>query len=566
MSWDALNGIRQGEQQAKASERAKRRGAALARSGGSGKSSSRKSGFTRAQGRKAVARSGRGICIKALKNGGNFKAVMDYNNDPAKNAQIVSTNCGDAQGALRAMLAASRLRPDILEPVGKMVLSLPPAAGKDEKRFGEFVDEHRRLIGLDDSFPYISFSHSDQQHLHVHLEFSRVSLTGKVHDQRNIGLRCAAAEQVIEHKFNLHLVPRSEFKNTRVTKNEIEMGLRKGVQPPRMQIAAAINAALRGDPKPSTAMFIERLNAAHVGVMANIASTGRMNGFSFIYEGVAFTASKISKEYGWKSLSTKIDFDPEHDAELLKNLDGELGTASRDLALANRAVSQLSDAVASVSNEKEVAHERQNRDAPQTPGIDTRTGAAGSSNAEPSPAAGGRDHKSAEIRPAATDTRADSADRAPAPDRAIQRLGAPEQPTARPTDVGTAQKPSAVQPSARPAQPIITAPDLRVERWRRAERLLAEYRQGIKSKTEIADLDRLASDAGHEPADIVSAHATTVDILPAEVAQDVLKAVQTKEMREYVEKEFVAAKRRSEAQTLAEKHSAVAEAPAFRPK
>ena len=44
----------------------------------------------------------------------------------------------------------------------------------------------------------------------------------------------------------------------------------------------------------------------------NIATTGKMNGFSFQYQGIAFKASQLGKKYGWPSLQTLIDFTPEH--------------------------------------------------------------------------------------------------------------------------------------------------------------------------------------------------------------------------------------------------------------
>jgi hypothetical protein len=581
MSWDAIKGIREGEQNAKASARAKRRGAKLAGGGGGGKS---RSGFTRAQGRAAVSRirvSGRGIAIKSLKNGSSFKDTMDYNNNPAKSAKIVSTNCGDSLGALQAMLAASRQRPDIKNPVGKIVLSLPPIVGKNEKRWTEIVNELREQIGLDDSFPYITFQHADQPHDHLHLEFSRCSITGKVHDQRNIGLRCAAAEQVIEQRFNLHLVPPSEFKNanTRVSKNEIEMGLRKGVQPPRMQIAASIKAALQGNPKPSTAQFIERLQSAGVGVSANVASTGKMNGFSFTYDGIAFTASKISKEYGWKSLSTKIDFDPERDAEFLASMDGGLGTASRDLTMANCVVYELANAVSSVSTEKGECHEQQNRDVAQTAGIDSRTSPAGGGHAEPATAAGERDHALARIGTSAPDAAGATGQPAPAVDRAIPRVEptAPARPVAPAPVAGRAPGRNAVVSNrvvaGRRAElvdaavsanspVIINPPDLKTERWARSAQLLSDYRNGMKSKTDLADLDRLASDAGHDPADIISSHATVTDHLPSQIAQDVLRNAPTPEMREYIDREFKAAKSRFESR----KDDKLSDQPGMRPK
>lgn len=501
MSWDALNGIRDGERQAKASERAKHRGAALARSSGSGKSGKSKSVFTRAQGRAAVARGGRGIVVKSLKNGGSFKDVLNYADDPAKSAKFVAGNCPDSKSALRTMLAASRLRPDIKNPVGHITLSLPPCVGKDEKRFGEFVEELRSQIGLDESFPFIAIQHFDQAHPHAHLVFSRLSLAGVCHDQRNIGLRCAAAEQHIEQKFNLHIVPRAEFRNTNTNlkKAEIEKSLRLKKLPERLQIQRALDVAL--EDRPTVQQFVQRLQAAGIVVKANVASTGKMNGFSFQFEGLAFGASKIGKQYSWKSLQEKIDGIENIDIEYLRSVDGSPCTPDLGITKANSEIFRFVTAASQIPAEADRGVETTEQGTIPTP----------------------------------------SGNRA-APVEATLPAAVAKTPAKTPATTATKNNVAEVHGLA--GRVTITPPDLRAERWSRSAQLLAEFRRGLKSKIEIAELDKLASECGHDPADIVSVHATALDKLPGEVAQDVLENVQSQELRDYIEREFVSAKNR----------------------
>lgn len=342
MSYNILSGIRKGERDAKAAERAKRAGARAGRGGHS------KSGFSRSAGRAAVGKMqirGRGIAAEVWKNGRSFKNRIDYALNKEKGAELIFANTD-----LRSMRAAAKLRPDIKEPVGHISMSLPPSSGKRTKEeWAELVETARLALGLDDSFPLIVARHNDTDHDHIHLVFSRISVTGKCHDQANLGLKCAAVERILEDKHSLKLTPPSEFKshNSKTTKNEIEMGLRTHRKPPRLLISDALKIAVQG--KPTTAQFVERLNAAGVGVKANVASTGRMNGFSFVYDGVAFGASKISKEYGWKQLSEVIDYDQTRDLEFVAQLDGNTGDASRALADANSIVSEIHRAVGAVT-------------------------------------------------------------------------------------------------------------------------------------------------------------------------------------------------------------------------
>lgn len=404
MSFDINREIQKGERAAKAQERAKRRGAALARGTGSRKS---KSGFSRSAGHRAAARGGRGIVIKAHKSGRGFKGILDYANDPKKSPQIVFTNCGTtAQDALRTMCRASSLRPAISKPVAHITMSLPPAIGKDERRWPEIVQELRDTLGIDDSWPCIAIRHNDTNHDHVHLIFGRVSVAGEVWDEWGNQLKCAAAEESIEQKFNLKIFPRdTQNQKSKPSKGEIEMGLRTGQLPPRLQIAAALKIATQG--RPTIQQFVERLNAAGVGVRANVSpSTGKMNGFSFVFDGIVFSGSKVAKEYGWQQLEKVIDYEQNRDTDFLTKLDGSTGRAGADIAAAASIVNGLDRAVGSIS-------------------------------------------------PAAADDRTNRSDDPPAVDRASATPGTPEQSQARRDTGRAAQKP---QPISAPTRPVLTAP------------------------------------------------------------------------------------------------------------
>jgi hypothetical protein len=515
---DILKAIREGEQNAKAKERAKRRGAkAGGGSGGGGKYKS-KNKFTRAEGRASLNRGGRGIAIqnqKSVKGGKGLKGVIDYSLNPEKSPELIYSNCGqDAKSILKTMQKFASLRPDITQEnqVGHITLSLPPRAGKaDSKLWAEMIKTAREKLGIDDSFACVAVRHGDRDHDHLHLIFCRINVLGKVHDKANIGLRCVATEALLEKKFSLEMVPEAEFQSRgHISKGEVEKGLRTQKLPPRLQIAAALKIAIQG--KPNVQQFIERLNAGGIGVKANIASTGKMNGFSFVYEGIAFSGSKISKEFGWQSLQKELNYDQNRDVEYLFGLDGGTGSASADIANATSVINGINHAVASVS-------------------ASTTDNSRNSEGNPPAP------HRASELpditKPKAVSRVATATTATPG------RTQVPGNGMHRRADglhTGRSRVSKAVT--------LITPVDLKSARWMRSSRLVLDYRQGLKLKTDIAELDRSAAAAGHDPADIVSAHATVTDKLPAEIAQDVLQAVPTTEMREYIEREFKTAQKR----------------------
>ncbi|MEI3781763.1 relaxase, partial [Pectobacterium brasiliense] len=57
-----------------------------------------------------------------------------------------------------------------------------------------------------------------------------------------------------------------------------------------------------------------------IRVVPNIASTGKMNGFSFEYQGIAFKASQLGKGYSWSALQHRLDYQPERDNAFLFGL------------------------------------------------------------------------------------------------------------------------------------------------------------------------------------------------------------------------------------------------------
>ncbi len=80
----------------------------------------------------------------------------------------------------------------------------------------------------------------------------------------------------------------------------------------------ALNELL--DTRQSITDFVQQLVAQNIRPIPNIASTGRMNGFSFEYNGIAFKASQLGKGYSWSALQSRIDYQQERDNAFLSKL------------------------------------------------------------------------------------------------------------------------------------------------------------------------------------------------------------------------------------------------------
>lgn len=82
---------------------------------------------------------------------------------------------------------------------------------------------------------------------------------------------------------------------------------------PRERLQYLIDTAIIDG--PTAPQFAQRLEEKGVIVRANVASTGRMNGFSFELDGLKFKGSELGKAYGWGGLQKRgVSYDAETDA------------------------------------------------------------------------------------------------------------------------------------------------------------------------------------------------------------------------------------------------------------
>ncbi|MDH8602356.1 relaxase, partial [Klebsiella pneumoniae] len=75
--------------------------------------------------------------------------------------------------------------------------------------------------------------------------------------------------------------------------NEMMIEKRTGELCPKAIMQNALEVFLAY--KPSTTEFVYQLVAQNIRAILNIASTGRLNGFSFEYNGIVFKASQLGK-------------------------------------------------------------------------------------------------------------------------------------------------------------------------------------------------------------------------------------------------------------------------------
>lgn len=254
-----------------------------------------------------------------ITKGKGFRGVLDY--DLERGQVVAGTMVGRNPRELATEFSVGRqLRPDVEKPVWHCSLSAVPGESLSAEKWEAVVSDFMERMGLQ-NHPYVVVKHDDTPHSHVHIIASRIGLDGGVWDDGWDVPRAIKATQELEGKYGLTRTAGLESVGNgekRLTANELNQAARTGQEPTRQQLQKLVAEASADN--PTATVFVERLATAGVQVKANIASTGKMNGFGFEFGGIAMKGSDLGKGYRWQELSKRVDYDAGRDAEALRTM------------------------------------------------------------------------------------------------------------------------------------------------------------------------------------------------------------------------------------------------------
>lgn len=271
--------------------------------------------------------------MQKIKRGKNFAGVVFYALRPASHHKtppsVFGGNMdGSNAGELIAEFNATKaLRPDVAKPVWHNSLRLPKNEALTDAQWSEIADDYMSRMGFSETHLRCYVLHDDAAGQHIHIIASRIELSsGKLYLGKNENLISTRIIQDLEQDYQLTRTkgpkaspaapsPKPKLKKSR---NEMMIEKRTGEQCPKGIIQNALNELL--DTRQSITDFVQQLVAQNIRPIPNIASTGRMNGFSFEYNGIAFKASQLGKGYSWSALQSRIDYQQERDNAFLFKL------------------------------------------------------------------------------------------------------------------------------------------------------------------------------------------------------------------------------------------------------
>jgi len=268
--------------------------------------------------------------MQKIKRGKSFTGVVLYALKPGTHHKtdpvVIGGNMLGASAAelITEFSVSVSLRPDVVKPVWHNSLRLPIGESLTTKQWVSFAEDYMNRMGFNDTHLRCYVMHDDEAGQHIHIIASRVDLIGgKLYLGRNENLASTRIIQELELVYDLTRTkgpspshaPYPASKRKKLSRGEQQKEKREGQPSPKTSLQNSIDEVLMS--ANDILGFVEALADNGITTVPNIASSGRMNGFSFEYAGIAFKASQLGKAYSWATLQEKLRYAPERDNPIL---------------------------------------------------------------------------------------------------------------------------------------------------------------------------------------------------------------------------------------------------------
>lgn len=257
----------------------------------------------RTAGLASINRGKRGVTIKNCGKGNDVAGLVGYATLDKKDHKLLDTNCDDFESFIKTTNQLKKLKPNIKDNVQHVTVSLSDKSNFALSRFDEMIAEIRKDLSIDDSYPYAVVQHFDTpDHPHCHLIWSRISVSGQVHDDNSLSFRCASAEQHMEDFYQLNCVEMKRQDVKQPNKKELEMQLRIGELSNRAKFQALCNDAMTDCDNIVT--YFNRLQNVGFDLEITTQSEGSIiSGIVYHLNGETMKASDLGKKFTASGLS-----------------------------------------------------------------------------------------------------------------------------------------------------------------------------------------------------------------------------------------------------------------------
>lgn len=257
---------------------------------------------------------------------GGLMAYLTQDNDQAgelrDRAEIIGgTVLGDtAKAAADELSDLKALRPSLEKNMAHMSIRLhEDDRDMSDAEWLEAADMWATGMGFES---YAVVSHGD----HIHIAASRIKIDGSVVSDSHDWRRSEQLVRDIEERFDLirvessHLLDWDKSADHRKgpTLAEIAMAER-GEVPIKARLQDRLDELVNQEGGITASDFVKKLTSYGVDVRPNVASTGRLNGFSYGYGGVSWTAKELGRGFSLKNMIERgLNYEQDRDFQTLR--------------------------------------------------------------------------------------------------------------------------------------------------------------------------------------------------------------------------------------------------------
>lgn len=267
--------------------------------------------------------------ISKLHKGRGIRGVLNYLLAEADSAGVVrgynavigGTIVGESVGEISRQYAKFRaLKPDLKNVVVHNSWRLPADEKLSREQWREVGEKWAQAMGLE---LYTIVQHEDD---HAHLAGLRIKLDGTVVSDSHDYARSERIIRQLEREYGLqqveesHLLDQTRRASHRraPTREQIGMHERTEKVAPSVVVQAAIDEVMAGG-AISASQFVDEMERRGIDIRANVASTGKFNGFSYGLDGVKLTSSTLGQGYKLSSLQARgLSYEQSRDFERLR--------------------------------------------------------------------------------------------------------------------------------------------------------------------------------------------------------------------------------------------------------
>jgi hypothetical protein len=264
--------------------------------------------------------------IASQKIGKSFMGALGYNlsklnhRDQSKRAELLDSNFASLDKKLirQEVELVRQLRPNLNRYVYHTSLNFSQEEQQalDNKKLLAIAHDYLTANGFNNN-QYMIFRHYDADHPHLHLLVNRIRFDGTVVSDSNNYQKSEAILRDLEVKYKLLPVKPSREANQRAAKkDELEMVVRTGQPSHKMVLQERMNK-LVSQRHRSIQELIAKGERGGIFFLFNQASTGRITGVTYCYNGFKIKGQALGNRYKWSELIKKINYEQVRDSKAI---------------------------------------------------------------------------------------------------------------------------------------------------------------------------------------------------------------------------------------------------------